>query len=81
MEYIEDIIKGLVIGILYLFITKENDTSFRNLGVFSLFYFTVANGAKVIGVDSTVIITAFITKSVFTFVDQRIKINKDKKDK
>ncbi len=73
-EYIQDAIKGLIVGLLYLFITKENDTSVKNLLVFIIFFITVSNGARLAGIDPNVVVTAFITKSVFTIVDQRIKI-------
>lgn len=81
MEYIIDILKGLIIGILYLFITRENDTSIKNILVFVLFYVTLANGAKLVGMDPNVVTTAFMTKSVFILVDQRIKVYDKQIDK
>ena len=78
MEFIEDTIKGFIIGILYLFITRENDTSLKNIMIFIIFYISVSNGARVAGIDPNVVATAFVTKSVFTIVDQRIKVYKNK---
>lgn len=79
MEFLEDTVKGFIIGILYLFITRENDTSFKNILIFVIFYISVSNGARVAGIDPNVVATAFVTKSVFTIVDQRIKVYKNNK--
>lgn len=79
MEFLEDTVKGFIIGILYLFITRENDTSFKNILIFVIFYISVSNGARVAGIDPNVVATAFVTKSVFTIVDQRIKVYKSNK--
>lgn len=79
MDLIQDIIKGLVIGILYTFITRENDTSIKNIVMFIILFITLSNGARLAGIDQNVVLTAFITKSVFTVVDQRVKKYTEKK--
>jgi hypothetical protein len=74
-KLITDIVKGLFIGILYLQLTKTNDTNLQNIAVFSFFYVVLINGAHFAGVDPIIVTNAFITKTVFTLVDERIKKN------
>lgn len=74
-----DVVKGLFIGLLYLQLTKTNDTNLQNILVFSFFYVVLLNGAIFAGVDPIIVTNAFITKTVFTLVDERIKKNEDEK--
>ncbi len=76
-KLIEDIVKGLFIGILYLQLTKTNDTNLQNIAIFAFFYVVLINGADFAGVDPIIVTNAFITKTVFTLVDERIKKNDD----
>jgi hypothetical protein len=70
---LEHIIKGVVLSLLYLQITKANDTSMDNIFLFSSFYLAMVYGATITGIDPNVITSAFLTKTVFTLVDERIK--------
>ena len=71
------ILKGLVIGILYLEVTKANDTTFQNIAMFVCFYVVMVNGAYLSGIDPNIVTNAFITKAVFTLVDERVKRQKE----
>jgi hypothetical protein len=66
-------LRGMILGVLYLEITKANDTSLYNIFLFSLFYTVMFACAQASGIDPNVVTTAFITKTVFTLVDERIK--------
>lgn len=70
---IKDVIKGMFIALLYLQLTKANDTNFQNILLFSSFYVVMLNGAQFAGVDPIIVTNAFITKTVFTLIDERIK--------
>lgn len=76
----QQIARGIVIGILYLFITQANDMSLENVVLFVFVYLVMVNGASVAGIDPNVITTAFLTKTVFTVVDERIKRKQEVKD-
>jgi hypothetical protein len=67
------ILRGIILGVLYLEITQVNDTTPYNIFLFSVFYTIMFSGAQVAGIDPNVVTTAFITKTVFTLVDERIK--------
>ena len=73
------IIKGLILAILYFEITRSNDTTLQNIVLFVSFYVSMAYGAKVTGVDPNVITNAFLTKTVFTLVDERVKRKPEEK--
>ena len=66
-------LKGIILGILYLEITKANDTTPYNVLLFAVFYCAMFAGAQVAGIDPNVVTTAFVTKTVFTLVDERVK--------
>ena len=67
------LLRGGILGVLYLEITKANDTTPYNILLFSLFYAIMFFGAQIAGIDPNVVTTAFLTKTVFTLVDERIK--------
>jgi predicted metal-dependent peptidase len=73
MHFLEALIKGFFLAILYFEITKTNDTTFRNVGFFTTFYVTMYYGGSVVGIDPILITNAFITKTVFTIIDERIR--------
>jgi hypothetical protein len=75
------IIKGLLLSILYFEITHANDTTPRNIFLFTSFFVILFNGAHLLGIDSNVVITAFITKIIFTVVDDRIKKKDNENEK
>jgi hypothetical protein len=71
--FITRLIKGIVLSLLYFEITKTNDTTIENIGLFVSFYLAMIYGATITGINETVITSAFLTKTVFSLVDERIK--------
>ena len=74
------LLRGLVLSLIYFEITQANDTTLKNLFFFVSFYTIMFSGASLVDIDPTVVTTAFITKTVFTLVDERIKKH-DKNEK
>ena len=72
-KLLTDGVKGIFIAILYLQLTQANDTNLQNILVFSAFYVIMVNGAVLADVDPIIVTNAFITKTVFTLIDERIK--------
>jgi len=73
-------VKGILLAFVYFEITNANDTTFYNMGLFTLFYTILIIFAKFINIDTAIITNAFVTKAVFTLVDERIrKKNNDNK--
>jgi len=72
-DIIETLIRGILISLLYFEITKTNDTTLYNIGLFTMFYVIMIYGAIMTDINPTVITSAFLTKTVFTLVDERIK--------
>lgn len=80
-KFISEIIKGAFIALLYLQITLTNDTTVENIANFTFFYLLMVYGAIISGIPENAITTAFLTKTVFTLIDERIKRKDlDKKD-
>lgn len=80
-KFISEIIKGSFIALLYLQITLTNDTTVKNIASFTFFYLLMVYGAIISGIPENAITTAFLTKTVFTLIDERIKRKDlDKKD-
>jgi hypothetical protein len=80
MKIVNDISKGLVLSMLYFEITKANDLNLHNIIVFTAFYVLLTNGAFIVGIDPNVVTNAFITKSIFVLLDERIKKGKKVND-
>lgn len=76
-KFIIHLIKGIVLSLLYLQITKANDTTLENISLFTSFYLAMVYGATMTDIDPNVITSAFLTKTVFTLVDERIKRKPD----
>jgi len=72
------ILKGIILSLLYLEITKANDTTPENIFLFTSFYIIIFNGALLLGIDPNVVTTAFVTKTIFTLIDERIKRKEEK---
>jgi hypothetical protein len=77
-HFITHFIKGIILSLLYLEITRSNDTTFQNITLFVSFYLAMVYGANITGIDENVITSAFLTKTVFVLVDERIKKSKEK---
>jgi hypothetical protein len=73
------LLKGIVIAFLYFETTLENDTTFKNIFLFTFFYMVMIYAGMITGIESNVITGAFLTKTIFTLIDSRIK-QQDKKD-
>lgn len=71
-----NIMNGFILALLYFEVTKANDTTPKNIFLFVSFYIIIFNGALFIGIDPNVVTTAFVTKAIFTLVDERIKRKK-----
>jgi len=76
-KILEDLIRGAIIGLVYFQVTAANDTTLINISKFALFFIILVRGARVVGIDSNVIANAFLTKTVFTLVDERLRRPKD----
>lgn len=68
-----DIIKGIILAFIYLEITNANDTNLYNIVVFTIFYVIMMNGSYLLKMDPNVVTNAFLTKAIFTLIDERIK--------
>jgi hypothetical protein len=76
-------LRGAALGLLYLSATQADDTNLRNIILFTVFYLSMFYGANYLGFDVKIITTAFITKTVFTLIDDRLNTSKQviKKEK
>lgn len=79
--FISYIIKGIVISFLYFETTKENDTNIKNMSLFTFFYIVMIYGAIITGIEPNVITGAFLTKTIFTLIDNRVKDKSEKSSK
>lgn len=79
-HFVTQLIKGVVLSLLYLEITRTNDTTYQNITLFVSFYLAMIYGAKITGIDENVITSAFLTKTVFSLVDERIKKGTSQKE-
>lgn len=77
IDGLKEISKGFLIALLYFEITKANKTTFENIVLFATFYILMIYGAMLTGIDTNVITSAFLTKTVFTLVDYRVNKQKD----
>ncbi len=71
--FTNQLVKGLLLAVLYFELTNANDTTFYNIFLFTIFYIAMIYGAILTGIDPNVITSAFLTKAVFTLVDEKIK--------
>lgn len=60
-------------AVLYFEFTKTNDTNLKNIVMFTAFYISMVIGAQFTNIDPNVITSAFLSKTVFTLVDERIR--------
>ena len=72
-EFWIQLLKGVILAILYLEITKTNDTTVTNIISFTFFYAVMIFCAMITKSDLSVVTNAFITKTIFTLIDERIK--------
>lgn len=72
-QIVNNILKGIFLGILYLEITKANDTTLENISLYTLLFVIMTTAANLTDINENVVINAFITKTVFTLLDERVK--------
>lgn len=78
---LSDLIKGIVLAVLYFEITHANDTTPKNIFLFASFYIVMVNSAKIVGIDANVVTSAFVTKTIFTLIDERVKRKDNENEK
>lgn len=73
-----EFVKGFFLSLIYLTLTEADDTNLQNILVFTLSYVVLLNSAKAVTIDPNFVTNAFITKTIFTLIDQRVnKKNKE----
>ena len=70
---LKDISIGVFLSLLYLEMTLANDTTFRNIINYTLYFVVLVNSARLLNVNSEIIVNSFITKTIFTVIDERMK--------
>jgi hypothetical protein len=74
-EFKKIAMRGLILSVLFLEITKANDTTITNIILFTSFYIIMVYGAILTNVDQNAITSAFLTKTVFSLIEDRIKLS------
>ena len=72
-EFFIELLKGVLLAILYLEITKTNDTNLKNIISFTFYYGVMIFCAMVTNTNLSIVTNAFITKTIFTLIDERVK--------
>lgn len=72
-EFVSELFKGVLLAFLYLEITKTNDTTFKNIFLFTFYYGIMIFCAMITNTSLSVVTNAFITKTIFTLIDERVK--------
>ena len=70
---IDEILKGIFLSILFYYSTLTDEINIINVFKFTIFYIAMIFGALYTGIQTNVITSAFLTKTVFTLIDERIK--------
>jgi hypothetical protein len=68
-----DFTKGIFLAFLYVFITKEDDTDPRHIIKYTLMFFLLNMLFILTGLNRELLVSAFISKSIFILIDERIK--------
>ena len=66
------IMRGVFLGLTYFTVTKAHDTTFENIMKFTLFYCILSLSAYLVEIEMRVVTGAFVTKAIFTLIDERI---------
>lgn len=74
---LNNILKGFFLGLLYFEITKANDTTMQNLFLYTFFFVIMIFAAQITNTSENVVLNAFVTKTVFTILDERVKRKKE----
>lgn len=75
-----DVMRGLFMAFLYLQMTVADDTTVENLAYIAFFYTAMTTSARILGYSENVVVNAFITKMIFTVVDEQIRAKKVEKN-
>jgi hypothetical protein len=70
-----DFTRGIFLALLYVFITKEDDTDLRHIIKYALLFFLLNILFILAGINREILVSAFISKSIFILIDERIKTN------
>jgi hypothetical protein len=70
-----DFTRGIFLALLYVFITKEDDTDLRHIIKYTLLFFLLNILFILAGINKEILVSAFISKSIFILIDDRIKSN------
>lgn len=70
-----DFTRGIFLAVLYVFITKEDDTDLRHIIKYTLLFFLLNVLFILAGINKEILVSAFISKSIFLLIDERIKTN------
>lgn len=66
------LMRGVFLGLTYFTVTKAHDTNFENIMKFTLFYCILSLSAYLVEIEMRVVTGAFVTKAIFTLIDERI---------
>jgi hypothetical protein len=72
-DIVNESLKGILIGVLYFETTRVSDTNAKNILAFAGFYILLIFTAHFIHMDTNIITNAFVTKTIFTLVDERLR--------
>ena len=65
--------RGVLMSMMYLNFTLADDFNLINVVKYTLFYVATVIGAEFAGIDSIIVTNAFMTKTIFTLVEDRVK--------
>lgn len=68
------IMRGIFLGLTYFTVTKAQDTTFENMLKFTMFYTILSFSAYLVEIDTKVVTGAFVTKAIFSLLDDRINV-------
>lgn len=78
---LQTVLRGVFLSLIYLSVTTADDMTISNIIKFTLFYVVFLSVSNNIGIDPTVVTSAFTTKIIFTLLEQRLNKNKEEKEK
>jgi hypothetical protein len=73
-----ELIKGLFLACLYVFVTKDDDTTLSNILKYTTYFFILILSFLSVGFNADIIASAFISKTIFIIIDERIKSSNPK---
>lgn len=65
--------KAFFLSVLYYTLTnRDDDTTFANILLFMIMYIALIIGARLSDIDTNLVTNAFMTKAIFTLIDDRL---------